>query len=88
MPIGRSDFVAASYAGRIFLFGGSTDSGVTSRVDIYDPVGDSWEWGTDMPHPSAGHAVGVIGNSCFLVGPDQYCGEFVFPNYYYGHIKK
>jgi len=48
----RSLFAAAAgQNGKIYVFGGSTNSATLNRVDEYDPVNDSWTQKANMPTP-------------------------------------
>lgn len=53
--------------GRMFLIGGERN-GSAGKVQIYDPAGDSWTYGAEMPWASASLASGVIDGLIYVAG--------------------
>ena len=69
-PIPRMESGRVVVDGKIYLFGGLTDSSLnaTTRVDVYDPASDSWTQLSDMPDEIT-HAIPVVdGNTVWIVG--------------------
>src|SRR5713226_5372595 len=66
----RSDLVAVSHGGKIFVFGGcSAVFAVTGEVDKYDPQTDTWTTGlATMLTPRASLAAGKVGDTVFAIG--------------------
>ena len=48
LPVPRSHFAAAALDGKIYVMGGTTPSGSTDRMDIYDSATDTWSAGPDL----------------------------------------
>jgi len=73
MPIARDSASAVVLNGLIYVMGGVTlvsvsppASMVDSRVDVYDPVADTWSAGVALPEPLARLASGTIANSIYV----------------------
>ncbi|MEO0202640.1 MAG: kelch repeat-containing protein [candidate division WOR-3 bacterium] len=49
--------------GKIYVFGGESSNGISSKVLSYDPNSDSWTYITDMKTPRKGVEASRIGNS-------------------------
>ena len=67
IPTVRSGIVAATLAGKIFVFGGEYGRRTHANVESYDPVNNKWQrW---SPLPTARHGLGaaVIGNSIYVI---------------------
>lgn len=57
MPIGtRDSAVVIDDAGTIYVLGGYSANGAEDAVQVYDPIGDSWSMGTDLPEAVYSHA--------------------------------
>lgn len=54
--------------GKLYLLGGTTGSGPTSAVQVYDPAGDTWQAHAPLPEPRFGGAEAVQGNMVYLAG--------------------
>ncbi len=63
--------------GKMYVVGGCITSdcriGVTSALEIYDPVGNSWLNGAPMPTARYGAASGVIAGKLYVSGGDTAC---------------
>jgi N-acetylneuraminic acid mutarotase len=59
-----------AYAGRLYVFGGSTDpfSGAVSKAAVYDPQSDSWHMLPPMPTARGGATAQVIEDDLYVVG--------------------
>ncbi len=70
LPSALSDVAAIEHGGRIFVFGGCTNTGtLVSTVSIYDPMTDSWSPGAPMPRDRAAlYQVGKKGNQIYVMG--------------------
>ncbi|MEA2902131.1 MAG: hypothetical protein QOH36_2018 [Actinomycetota bacterium] len=60
LPTARTEVAGAVWEGRIMVVGGLTEAGVASdRVDVYDPVTNTWAEGPRLPIGL--HHVGLVG---------------------------
>jgi len=71
-PISRSEAMVAAVDGKMYVFGGYTNTTFTPtpRVDVYDPASDTWTQliGSDMPLPTTHSGCTVIGHDVYLAG--------------------
>lgn len=70
-PIGRSEAESAVVDGKIYVFGGYTDTSFipkTKRTDVYDPVNNTWQRLEDMPNPITHAGTAVAGRDIYLAG--------------------
>ena len=73
MPEARSCHTAAVVDGKIYVVGGDLDDAdgeevVTDRVDVYDPVADSWQQLAAMPTARNSHAAAVVDGKVYVSG--------------------
>lgn len=70
LPIALGGASAISIGGQIYLFGGVDDQGTITNVTYrYDPTGDTWHSGPEIPGPGrAFAAAALLGNEIALVG--------------------
>ncbi len=71
LPSARSDLAATAVGGKIYVFGGCTNSvSFLHNVDVYDPETDTWSTSpTDMPTARAGmYAVTAKGDTVYVIG--------------------
>src|SRR6266567_1100522 len=69
LPSARSDLAAVAHGGKIFVFGGCNDTGVTDEVDMYDPQTNTWTTGlAPMPTKRASLVAGHSGNQVYAIG--------------------
>jgi N-acetylneuraminic acid mutarotase len=66
-PFAGSRHASEVVGGRIFLLGG-VDAGSQGKVQIYDPMTDSWTLGAPMPWDGDSVATAVIGGRIFVAG--------------------
>ena len=45
----RSNMAAVELDGLIYVIGGKNSDGALSRVEVYDPVADTWSNASDLP---------------------------------------
>jgi N-acetylneuraminic acid mutarotase len=68
-PFARVEAPAAVVDGKLYLFGGFTeDLDASNRVDVYDPVSDSWTRKQDMPTRLTHLDPAVAGNTIWFAG--------------------
>ena len=69
MHAARSHFAAASYNGKIYVFGGG-GIGFTSlnSTEIYDPQKNAWLNGKDMPTVRSGTVAAVLNGKIYVMG--------------------
>jgi len=65
-PVGR--FALANSQPTVYIIGGSGQAGVTARVQVYNPVEDSWSTGPDKPTAAANIGAAVIGELIYVPG--------------------
>ena len=66
-PTPRAAHAAAVIAGRLYVAGGSGDSGSLSSLEIYDFARRRWSSGPDFPGPARNHTTGVASGGLFYV---------------------
>jgi N-acetylneuraminic acid mutarotase len=73
MPTARANPAVVAFDGKIYVFGGSvmasdrTDVAIP-KVEVYDPVSDTWEERRPMPVAVAGAGAVVVGSKIYLIG--------------------
>ncbi len=73
MPIARIFASATVLDGKIYLLGGNVAGGngslpPTSRVDLYDPVTDTWQAGIRMSTARSGLAAATVKGKIYAIG--------------------
>ncbi|WP_285579879.1 carboxypeptidase regulatory-like domain-containing protein [Actinoallomurus iriomotensis] len=69
MSAGREAPEVAALNGKLYVFGGWSDSGDTvAKTEIYDPAANTWTTGADNPKPFAGAGVTVADGKIYVVG--------------------
>ena len=69
LPDAVSSPAAATYGGRIYVFGGALSNEIaTDRVRCYDPETNEWFPRAPMPHALSGIAATVMGDKIYIVG--------------------
>ncbi|KAF9343975.1 Negative regulator of mitotic exit [Mortierella sp. AD094] len=82
LPPARAGHCAASYEGKVYIFGGADDKYYYNDIWCYDPQTNKWEavpaYGT-LPASRQGHTVCVIGDTMYIYGgmnfEDQLLGD-------------
>ena len=67
LPTVRSEIARASLNGKIFVFGGESNSGTHNQTESYDPANNSWQnW---APMPTARHGLGaaIVSSSIYVI---------------------
>jgi hypothetical protein len=68
-PLELTEVAAAAHGGRIWVAGGLTaDGAASSAVLVYDPAGDSWTEGPELPEPVHHSTLVSDGNVLRLIG--------------------
>ena len=84
MPEARHHLMLTVFQGRIYAFGGFTDTWIThSNVWVYDPALDHWELRKPMPAPRTAGAAVSLGNSIYVVGGTTSQAGAVLPTWRY-----
>ncbi len=68
MPTRRAHFAIASVGGRIFTIAGQVATGVTAKMEIYDPKDDIWSRGLDKSLPVMYVAAAVVDGDIYVPG--------------------
>ncbi len=69
LPSARSDLAAVAHGGKIYVFGGCSDTGVTGEVDMYDPQTNTWTTGLmPMTTARASLVAGHSGDNVYAIG--------------------
>jgi len=77
MPRVRDHLSVVEAGGKLWAIGGRDPNSIT-RVDIYDPVIDTWVSGPELPHPTSGAAEVAVDGTIYVFGgedPDFVTGE-------------
>jgi Kelch motif len=77
MPRVRDHLSVVEVGGKLWAIGGRDPNSI-ARVDIYDPVIDTWVSGPELPHPTSGAAEVVVDGTIYVFGgeePDFLSGE-------------
>ena len=78
MPTLRSGIVAASLNGKVFVFGGESNSGTHNQTESYDPVSNRWQSWAPMPTARHGLGAAVFGQSIYVISGGPKTGRDVF----------
>lgn len=83
LPAGRDHLRAAVWKNEIWVIGGR-GSGLSRRVDIYDPARDRWRPGPRLPKPMSAMAVGVLSERLHVIGGENpaLIGGHVLPDHF------
>lgn len=70
MPISRVEAASAIISGKLYIFGGFINNSLqaTNRVDVYDPVGNTWTRLADMPIAVTHVTAAVDGDTVWFAG--------------------
>ncbi|MCX6035202.1 MAG: LuxR C-terminal-related transcriptional regulator [Chloroflexi bacterium] len=75
MPTARSGLAVASQENQIYVIGGETEAGVTSVVERYDLVTDTWSGLSSKPTAVADVSAAVVGGRIYVPGGRLTSGE-------------
>jgi N-acetylneuraminic acid mutarotase len=69
-PVPRAEAGGAAVNGKLYVFGGFTDSQLTvaTRMDVYDPATNTWATAPAMPVPTTHASTAVDGNTMWVTG--------------------
>lgn len=65
-----ADLSGVVYNGKIYVFGGygvNADNSL-KKIQIYDPITDSWSYGPDLNYARWGATVEIVGNKAYIFG--------------------
>ncbi len=68
LPIARGALAAAVISDKIYVIGGVEESGLSGRLEVYNPAFNKWERLTDMPTPRDHLAAGVLNDKLYVAG--------------------
>lgn len=69
MPTKRDSFASAVVDGKIYCIGGMPNSKFESeKVEVYDPITDTWETKTSMPSARFGLTSAVVNGKIYCIG--------------------
>jgi N-acetylneuraminic acid mutarotase len=72
MPTARTGLTVSVVDGKIYAIGGCNPDGGQSlgKVEVYDPVTDTWTTKTPMPTPRRLHCAAVVNGIIYVIGSD------------------
>ena len=82
MPTARSGLQASEVDDKIYLIGGRIESESSSiseksaQVEIYDPVIDTWTFGSPIPTAVAGYASAVLDGKIYVISGVAGCSTY------------
>jgi DNA-binding CsgD family transcriptional regulator len=68
MPTPRTGLAVTSHNGLIYAIGGVANSGVTGKVEVYDPQADAWSNRNPKPTPVGFVSAAVVGDKIYVPG--------------------
>ncbi|MFQ5779599.1 MAG: Kelch repeat-containing protein [Nitrospiria bacterium] len=68
IPHGRTEVAVAALDGKVYLIGGFTITGVTRRVEMYDPAADRWTQKAPLPVALHHAGAGAVKGKLYVVG--------------------
>jgi DNA-binding CsgD family transcriptional regulator/N-acetylneuraminic acid mutarotase len=68
MPTPRTDHAVVAHQGMVYAIGGVSSSGVTGRVEVYDPSTDAWTTRRAKPTPVGFIAAVEVGDRIYVPG--------------------
>lgn len=68
LPVPRARLALAVHDGRIYAIGGDQATGVTGRLDAYDPKTDTWLPGAPKPTPVSNASAAAIDGHIYVPG--------------------
>ncbi|MBC8229590.1 hypothetical protein H8E77_08600 [bacterium] len=75
MPGRAGESAVAAVDGKIYVFGGGLEGGVTLGIFyVYDPAMDEWKVKADIPTPRLRHSACAVNGKIYIIGgtPDNY----------------
>ncbi len=77
LPVSNSGMAVAVVENNIYSIGGETESGITNRLEKYDPQADKWVSKAPKPTSAADIGAAVIGNLIYVPGGVTESGKIV-----------
>ena len=74
----RSNMAAVELDGLIYVIGGKNSDGALSRVEVYDPVADSWSNASDLPSSLYDISAVTINERIYVFGGNTGSGDEAF----------
>jgi RNA polymerase sigma factor (sigma-70 family) len=71
MPTDRTQLSISEVNGKIYVIGGSSNAGVSSTVEEYDPATNKWTKKADMPTPRYFLATSVLNGKIYAIGGER-----------------
>jgi DNA-binding CsgD family transcriptional regulator/N-acetylneuraminic acid mutarotase len=68
MPTPRTNLAVVAHNGLIYAIGGASNTGVTGKVEIYDPRSDAWTTGGPKPTPAGFVSAVVVDGLIYVPG--------------------
>jgi len=73
MPTARNHAASGVIGGEIYVAGGrapghESDGANLGKTEIYDPIGNAWRTGADLPTPRSGGASAVLDGKLYVLG--------------------
>jgi hypothetical protein len=68
MPTARVAAAGSSIGGKLHVFGGRNGTAYLSRVEVYDPLTNSWSSRASMPTARAALGIGGVSGYLYAVG--------------------
>lgn len=81
----RTAAAAASFEGKIYIFGGRDHSQLVSQVEVYDPTTNQWSMISQLPTPREGLAAAVMDSSIWLIAGSNFQTNTAIIERYYPH---
>lgn len=72
----RYNAAAAVYQGKIYLIAGHYNNDVTDKVEVYDPVQNSWQEVNELRREREGLSAVVFNDTLFVLGGQEYAGYY------------
>ena len=75
LPVARNNPAVAAVEDLIYVISGESPTGITDRVDLYNPGSNSWSEKSPKPLPVMNAKAAVIGGRIFIPGGELSSGE-------------
>jgi len=76
MPFQRSRFASALYNNEFYLIGGESETGITNRVDIFNPTTQIWRLGKSKLTPVKNVSAAIINDRIYIPGGETQGGVY------------
>ena len=67
-PSVRTEVAVAKLAGKIYLIGGFTPTGITNKVDAFDLATGTWQAQSPLPRPLHHTTASVVNDKLYVIG--------------------